>query len=141
MSDILIICSPGGHLSEALDLFFDLPYKKKYIISDKNKFNSSDNYIGIINSERDLKIIIQFFYAIYFFYKEKPKIIISTGAGVCVPFFILSKIFNIPSIYIESPTRITTPSMSAKIIQYLATKLYVRSPLLLKKLKNSIYVN
>ena len=140
MTDILIICSPGGHLVEALDFTNHILYKKKFIISDYKNLNNIDNHISFINSERDLRILLQIILAFFLILKEKPRLMISTGAGVCVPFFILAKLFKIPSIYIESPTRIENPSMSAKIIQFFATKIYVRSPFLVRKLKNAIYV-
>lgn len=48
--------------------------------------------------------------------KERPDLIISSGAAVAVPFFYLGKLFGAKLIYIEVFDRIDKPTMTGKIV-------------------------
>ena len=48
--------------------------------------------------------------------KEKPDLIISSGAAVAVPFFYLGKLFGIKTIYIEVFDRIDSPTLTGKLV-------------------------
>ena len=56
--------------------------------------------------------------------KEKPDLIISSGAAVAVPFFWLGKIFGAKTIYIEVFDRIDAPTVSGKMC-YLVTDVFI----------------
>lgn len=48
--------------------------------------------------------------------KEKPTVLISTGALATVPFCIVGKLLGKRIVYIESFARVDTPSLTGKII-------------------------
>lgn len=48
--------------------------------------------------------------------KEKPDVIISSGAAVAVPFFYLGKLFRKKLVYIEVFDRIDKPTMTGKLV-------------------------
>ena len=48
--------------------------------------------------------------------KEKPDLIISSGAAVAVPFFYLGKLFGAKTIYIEVFDRINKSTVSGKLV-------------------------
>ncbi len=48
--------------------------------------------------------------------KERPDLIISSGAAVAVPFFYLGKLFGAKLVYIEVFDRIDKPTMSGKLV-------------------------
>ena len=56
--------------------------------------------------------------------REKPDIIISSGAAVAVPFFYIGKLIKAKLIYIEVYDRITKPTITGKIV-YPITDLFV----------------
>ena len=58
--------------------------------------------------------------------KERPDIIISTGAAVAVPFFWLGKLFGVKTIYIEVFDRIDTPTLTGKLVYPVADKFIVQ---------------
>ncbi|MGO2083608.1 PssD/Cps14F family polysaccharide biosynthesis glycosyltransferase [Vagococcus sp.] len=58
--------------------------------------------------------------------KEKPDLIISSGAAVAIPFFYLSKLFKCKTIYIEVFDRIDTPTLTGKIVYPVADKFVVQ---------------
>ncbi|MCQ1954374.1 MULTISPECIES: PssD/Cps14F family polysaccharide biosynthesis glycosyltransferase [Arthrobacter] len=45
----------------------------------------------------------------------RPDILVSAGAGVSVPFFIMGRILGIRTVYIECFDRITLPTLSGRI--------------------------
>lgn len=58
--------------------------------------------------------------------KERPDLIISSGAAVAVPFFYLGKLFGAKLIYIEVFDRINSPTMSGKMVYPIADKFIVQ---------------
>ena len=48
--------------------------------------------------------------------KERPDVIISSGAAVAVPFFYLGKLFGAKLVYIEVFDRIDKPTMTGKMV-------------------------
>ncbi len=58
--------------------------------------------------------------------KERPNLIISSGAAVAVPFFYLGKIMGAKCIYIEVFDRIDTPTMTGRLVYPIADKFIVQ---------------
>lgn len=121
---ICLISSSGGHLEQIRQLKdviynYDCFYvvtktkateamkEKKYIVRDMIR---SNKLIFII------QMIRMFFEQFLIFYKEKPDVIITTGAGVAIPMCVIGKIFNKKIIYIESFARINTPNKTGRFI-------------------------
>jgi beta-1,4-N-acetylglucosaminyltransferase len=83
-----------------------------------------DNTYFIRHSERDLLFFVNLWEAWRILRRERPRVILSTGAGPCVPFAIIGKLLGIPSIFIETFNRVTEPSMSGWIMYRLANKFF-----------------
>lgn len=120
---ICIVSSCGGHLTEVRCL--ENIYKKYehfFVINQKLDITNEKGKIYFIkHSERDINFIINLFEAFWILRKEKPKFLLSTGAGPIVPFALISKFFfqcNI--IYIESISRVSIPSLTGRIMYRLA---------------------
>ncbi|MBR4115328.1 MAG: hypothetical protein IKK40_04890 [Bacteroidales bacterium] len=48
--------------------------------------------------------------------KEKPELIVSSGAAVAVPFFYLGKLFGAKTVYIEVFDRIDASTLTGKLV-------------------------
>ena len=121
---ICIVSSCGGHLTEINQLkeIFE-KHNYFYIINDKILLDESDEKktYFVAHSERDWKFLINLWEALVIFIKEKPTIIISTGAGPAVPFSLIGKyLFNIKIIYIETITSIDRASLTGRIMYYIS---------------------
>ncbi len=46
---------------------------------------------------------------------RRPSVVVSTGAGVALPFFVLAWALRIPTVYIEVYDRIDTPTLTARL--------------------------
>ena len=87
----------------------------------------------IVHSERDLKFFINLWEAFCILRRERPHVILSTGAGPVVPFAIVGRLFfRCRVIFIETITRIDAPSMTGRIMYWLAHDFYFQWPHLQK---------
>jgi UDP-N-acetylglucosamine:LPS N-acetylglucosamine transferase len=91
----------------------------------------ADKIIVAPHAERDIRILSQFVFALRCIKKERPQMILSTGALIGVTFAIAAKLFNVKIVFVESRTRINRPSLTARIVYPLADRFYVRWPQLL----------
>lgn len=79
----------------------------------------------ITHSERDWKFFINLWEAFRILRKQRPDIILSTGAGPVVPFALIGRLFfNTRVVYIETITRINQPSLTGRIMYRLAHDFY-----------------
>lgn len=60
--------------------------------------------------------------------RERPTMILSTGAGVAVPFFWIARLLGIPAVYLESITRITDLSLTCRLVRPFASRVLVQWP-------------
>ena len=74
------------------------------------------------------RALVNFFVAFPILWKAKPDLVISTGAGLAVPFIYASKLLGIRSIYIESITRARDLSLSGRLVYYFVDEFYVQWP-------------
>lgn len=58
--------------------------------------------------------------------KERPDVLVSTGAAVAVPFFYLAKLMGIKTVYIEVFDRIDKPTMTGKLVHPVCDKFIVQ---------------
>ncbi len=58
----------------------------------------------------------------------KPTVILSTGAGVALPFFILGKLTGVRTVYIEVYDRIETPTLTGRLCRPFSDLMLVQWP-------------
>ena len=129
---ICLVGSSGGHLTH---LYMLKPFWK-----DKNRFwvtfdkedarsllKDEKMYPCYFPTNRNIKNLIRnTFLAIRVLKKEKPDLIISSGAAVAVPFFYLGKMMGAKLIYIEVFDRIDKPTMTGKMVYPIVDKFIVQ---------------
>jgi UDP-N-acetylglucosamine:LPS N-acetylglucosamine transferase len=58
----------------------------------------------------------------------RPDVILSTGAGLAVPFFVVGRLRGVRLVYVESLTRTEALSLSGRLVAPLADELFVQWP-------------
>jgi UDP-N-acetylglucosamine:LPS N-acetylglucosamine transferase len=58
----------------------------------------------------------------------RPRVILTTGAGVAVPFAVVGRLCGAHVVYVESLSRIDTASLSCRLIRPFAHRIYVQWP-------------
>jgi UDP-N-acetylglucosamine:LPS N-acetylglucosamine transferase len=82
----------------------------------------------IRHSERDLLFFVNLWEAFKILRRERPQVILSTGAGCVVPFALLGRLlFGTRVVYIETLTRLEVPSLTGRIMYYLANHFFYQT--------------
>lgn len=142
---LCLVCSSGGH-------FLQLYYLKElwseydrfwvtFAAADTKFFlRTEKTYWAYHPTNRNIKNLIKnIFLAYKLLHKEKPDVIISTGAGVSVPFIYWGRLLGMKTIYIESLTRIKGLSLSAKLIYLVVETMLVQWPELAERYRRAIF--
>lgn len=123
---VCFITSSGGHLTHLMQLKEWWEDKERiWVTFDKEDSRSilkdERKYWCYFPTNRNIKNLIKnTFLAIKILRKERPDIIISTGAAPAIPFFYLGKIFGSKVVYIEVYDRIDKPTITGKIVYPIA---------------------
>ena len=72
--------------------------------------------------------------------RQRPDIVITTGAGIVVFFCVFSKLFGAKLIFIESMARIESPTLTARMLYPFADLFLVQWPGLLKYFPKAKYM-
>jgi beta-1,4-N-acetylglucosaminyltransferase len=61
-------------------------------------------------------------------HEYQPDVILSTGAALAVPFFIVGRLLRVRTVFVESFTRVNRPSLSGRLVYPLATVFFMQWP-------------
>ncbi len=121
---VCIVSSCGGHLTEVR--CFRPAYERHehfYVLDDKALLppDMHGRTYFIAHSERDWKLLLNLWQAFSILRRERPQVILSTGAGPAVPFALVGRfLFNARVVFVETITRIERPSLTGRIMYRLA---------------------
>jgi UDP-N-acetylglucosamine:LPS N-acetylglucosamine transferase len=125
---VCVVSSCGGHLTEVRALLpADSQLDYVFVINDRtNAFDETGQRVHFVaHSERDWKFVLNLVEAWRILNAERPKVIISTGAGIIVPFALVGRIcFGTRVVFVETITRLSKPSLTARLMYYLANDFY-----------------
>lgn len=141
MAKICLVSSCGGHFMELIQLIPAVKEYDFYILTEKNIASKSilEKYRHYYLSQQERKGIMFIFKfswniikSLCIFLKERPNIIISTGAGASYPTCKIANLFGKKVIYIESFAKINNKSKTGELVYKFADKFYVQWPEMLK---------
>jgi len=121
---ICFAASSGGHLEQILML---APMMKKYesfILTEKTKYNFDSEFTKLyfVNqiNRREIfflfKLVSVIIMTLRIFLIEKPDVVISTGALATIPICLIAKVTKRKLIFIESFSKINSPTLTGKIM-------------------------
>jgi beta-1,4-N-acetylglucosaminyltransferase len=131
-----LICSPGGHLVEMLQLLeafegyphFLMTYDEQATLTLENTYrfaNFAKNPLSLIKAV--LKILL-------IFLKERPGVLFSTGAEIAIPPFYIGKfLFRTKLIYVECSAQVYRPSLTGRLVYPITDLFLVQWKPLLKR--------
>jgi beta-1,4-N-acetylglucosaminyltransferase len=132
--DLLLVCSCGGHLLQLVALRpVWQQYARTWVTFDKSDARSLLAGEEVVHAfgptNRNIKNLLRNIpFALGVIRRTRPRVILTTGAGVAVPFAWLGRLFGARVIYVESFTRIDSMSLSMRMIAPVAERLYVQWP-------------
>jgi UDP-N-acetylglucosamine:LPS N-acetylglucosamine transferase len=141
----LLVCSPGGHLQQMLALepawsgaervWVTLPGADVgYLLADEQvTLANGPTNRSIVNLVRNIGL------AWRLLRRVRPDAILSTGAGLAVPFFLVGKLLGVRLVYVESVTRTESISLSGRLVYWLADRFFVQWPAVAKRYRRAEY--
>lgn len=129
---ICLVVSSGGHLTHLYMLKDYWQDKDRFWVTfDKTDSRSilqdEKKYFCYYPTNRNIKNLIRnTFLAFKVLKKERPNLIISSGAAVAVPFFYIGKLFGAKTIYIEVYDRINKSTLTGKLVYPVSDRFIVQ---------------
>jgi len=142
---ICFAASSGGHFEQLLML---KPLMEKYdsfILTEKTGYEIKTpvrcRQVNQINRRERFfifKWIRLCFQSLAIYLSEKPDVVICTGVLAMVPMCLLAKMARKKLIYIESFAKVTSPTISGKLMYKFADRFYVQWEQMLEIFPNAI---
>lgn len=134
---VIFIASSGGHLTQLLNLAPAFEKFDSFLITEKDistsKIHYNDLKVFYLPETRKNSIFKYIFenvksllFSIYYFFKIRPNVVISSGAGICVYMCYLAKLFHRKVIFIETYAALQGKSKAGKLIYPIADRFYVQ---------------
>ncbi len=143
--NLLLVCTSGGHFATMRNLRSFWSEHHRIWVTDYQKDTESltkDEEVFWLpyQAPRDLITLITNIPSVFFIlHKEKPDLVIATGASISIGFALGAKLLHIPYIYIESISRSQDLSLTGKIVYPFCDTFYVQWPQLTRKYPQAVY--
>ena len=131
---VLLVASSGGHLAHLMRLepwwqahrrtwvTFDKPDARSLLAEESVRWAHHPTTRNVKN------LIRNSFLAFHEIRRGRPDLVVSSGAGVAVPFFILARLYRIPTVYVEVFDRIDSRTLTGRLCRPFTTKFLVQWP-------------
>ena len=150
-SEVLLVCSTGGHLLQLLALRGAwAEFSRVWVTFDKSDARSllaeehvvyahgpTNRNFGLLAVRNLLRNLLG---AARLVRVVRPRVVLTTGAGVAVPYAWIGRLLGARVVYVESLTRIERPSLSCRLIAPVASRIYAQWPELSETVPKARYV-
>jgi len=138
-----LVCSHGGHLTELLQLVPFLQGFRLFLItySSTRSIPISETYFVRNIGRNPILMFFSFVKIFVILLRRRPLALISTGAEIAIPAFLVARVIGARTIFIESWCRVEHPSMTGRVMYPLCDHFFVQwADLLLKYGPKARYV-
>jgi UDP-N-acetylglucosamine:LPS N-acetylglucosamine transferase len=150
-AEVLLVCSTGGHLLQLLALRGAWAgFSRVWVTFDKSDARSllaeehvvyahgpTNRNFGLLAVRNLLRNLVG---AARLVRVVRPRVVLTTGAGVAVPYAWIGRLLGARVVYVESLTRIERPSLSCRLIAPVASRIYAQWPELPETMPKARYV-
>jgi UDP-N-acetylglucosamine:LPS N-acetylglucosamine transferase len=124
----MLVCSSGGHLlqlhrlkpwwieRERVWVTFDMPDSRSLLAGEDVRWAYHPTTRNAVNLVRNLAL------AWRVLRRERPGVVVSTGAAVAFPFFLVARLLGIKTVYVEVYDRIDVPTLTGRLCHPLASR-------------------
>ena len=146
---VMFVCNQGGHFSAMLGLSELFSHYSSILVTDNAKVNKNlkelkdlmaiEYPMSMANIRK--KLSKRSFYCEYFmawlrmfkdcykiWEKYRPKVIITTGSNIAVPFALIAKLKGSKFIFIETRAKVYSKTMTGRIVGRIVDKVIVQWP-------------
>jgi UDP-N-acetylglucosamine:LPS N-acetylglucosamine transferase len=124
----MLVCSSGGHLlqlhrlkpwwikRERVWVTFDMPDSRSLLAGEEVRWAYHPTTRNAVNLVRNLGL------AWRLLRRDRPGVVVSTGAAVAFPFFLVARLLGIKTVYVEVYDRIDVPTLTGRLCHPLASR-------------------
>ena len=130
----MFVASNGGHLAQLLQLepwwrdhrrtwvTFDKPDARSTLVGETVVYahHPTTRHVGnlVRNAALARRVVAE----------HRPDVVISTGAGVALPFFVAARARGVPTVYLEVYDRVDSTTMTGRLCRPFSTAFCVQWP-------------
>ncbi|MFV0459015.1 MAG: PssD/Cps14F family polysaccharide biosynthesis glycosyltransferase [Actinomycetales bacterium] len=128
----LFVCSSGGHLAQLLPLReWTASHRVRWVTFDTADAMSAlageDVVVCHYPTTRNIPNLVRnLWLSVRLMRQERPALIVSTGAGVAVPFFVMGRLLGVPTVFIEVFDRIDSATLTGRLVRPFTTRYLVQ---------------
>jgi UDP-N-acetylglucosamine:LPS N-acetylglucosamine transferase len=143
---ICLAASAGGHISQLLKLATSWNEYETFcvttteVVRDKLSKSGEVYVVGECNRQHPLRVVAVFLRCGRIIFKEKPDVVISTGAAAGCMLCFLGKIIGAKVVWVDSITNVERISLSGRMVRYIADLFLVQWPELASRYKKVEFV-
>jgi UDP-N-acetylglucosamine:LPS N-acetylglucosamine transferase len=131
---VLLVGSGGGHLAQLMTLrpwwedcerswvCFEQPDALDLLAAERVAWAYSPTTRSARNFVKNLGLAFRVLRT------ERPEVVVSTGAGVAVPFFVLARLFRIPTVFVEVVDRVASRTLTGRLCRPFSSAFCVQWP-------------
>lgn len=131
---VMLVASTGGHLAQLTRMWPEWTDDDRvWVTFDKSDARSALRGERIVHAHhpttRSLKNAARnLWLAVRVLRREQPDVVVSTGAGVALPFFVVARLTRTPTVYLEVVDRVDSRTLTGRLCRYLSTRFCVQWP-------------
>lgn len=145
---ICFAASSGGHYEQLMMLKPLMTEYDSFVVTEKTDYDSKEKgettyYLHQVNRREKVfiwKMVQNTFLSLSIYLKEKPDVVICTGVLAMIPICLIAKIYGKKLIYIESFAKVTSATLTGKLLYKFADQFYVQWPEMQKIYPKAIYL-
>lgn len=131
---VLLVGSSGGHLAQLIRLrpwwqdldrtwvTFEKPDAVSLLADEPVVWGHHPTTRNLPNLVRNLGLAVRQLRRI------RPDVVVSTGAGIALPFFVFARLLRIPTVYVEVFDRIDSPTLTGRLCRPFTSRFCVQWP-------------
>lgn len=143
---ICLAASAGGHISQLLRLSESWSGHQTFcvttteVVRDKLSNLGRVYVVGECNRQYPLRVVKVLLRCIIILFRERPEVVISTGAAAGCMLCLFGKMLGAKVVWIDSITNVERISLSGRMVRYVADLFLVQWPELAHKHEHVEYV-
>ncbi|CAN5223125.1 MAG: UDP-N-acetylglucosamine--LPS N-acetylglucosamine transferase [Nocardioides sp.] len=128
----MLVTSQGGHLAQLLALRewwekYDRVWVAPPTPDARDRLAEEHTIWSFSPTTRNVKnLMLNLFLAFRVLTRDRPSVVVSSGAGVAVPFFVIARLLRIPTAFIEVYDRVDSATMTGRLCRPFTTRQIVQ---------------
>jgi Oligosaccharide biosynthesis protein Alg14 like len=131
---VMFVASNGGHLGQLMGLRAWWEGRERVWVSfdrpdARSKLEGEEVIWAHWPTTRNLwNLLRNYVLAMRVIRRDRPDVVVSTGAGVAVPFFLAARMHRIPTVFIEVYDRLDSRTLTGRLCRPVSTQFLVQWP-------------